>query len=93
MPANTRKVDRTTPYGNPYKVTPQLLAIHKGDKRSATKACVASFVDFLHDSDEGRELVAKARRELRGKNLACWCRIGEPCHADEWLKIINESKS
>lgn len=28
-------------------------------------------------------------RELRGKNLACWCRPGEPCHADVLLEIAN----
>jgi len=28
--------------------------------------------------------------ELRGKNLACFCKIGEPCHADVLLKIANE---
>jgi len=27
--------------------------------------------------------------ELRGKNLACWCRIGEPCHADVLLSLAN----
>lgn len=26
---------------------------------------------------------------LRGKNLACWCAHGEPCHADFLLKIAN----
>jgi len=30
--------------------------------------------------------------ELRGKNLACWCKIGEPCHADILLKIANEEE-
>lgn len=28
-------------------------------------------------------------RELRGKNLACWCKPGEPCHADVLLEIAN----
>jgi len=28
---------------------------------------------------------------LRGKNLACWCRLGEPCHADVLLEIANRS--
>jgi hypothetical protein len=28
-------------------------------------------------------------RELRGKNLACWCKPGEPCHADVLLDIAN----
>lgn len=27
--------------------------------------------------------------ELRGKNLACWCRPGEPCHADVLLELAN----
>lgn len=27
--------------------------------------------------------------ELRGKNLACWCRIGDPCHRDVLLRLAN----
>ena len=27
---------------------------------------------------------------LRGKNLACWCKPGEPCHADILLELANE---
>jgi Domain of unknown function (DUF4326) len=27
--------------------------------------------------------------ELRGKDLACWCKVGEPCHADILLEIAN----
>lgn len=27
--------------------------------------------------------------ELRGKNLACWCPIGQPCHADVLLELAN----
>ncbi len=26
---------------------------------------------------------------LRGKNLACWCRLDQPCHADVLLEIAN----
>ena len=29
------------------------------------------------------------RRGLRGKNLACWCAQGQPCHADVLLEIAN----
>lgn len=29
------------------------------------------------------------RKHLRGKNLACWCPPGEPCHADVLLEIAN----
>jgi Domain of unknown function (DUF4326) len=27
--------------------------------------------------------------ELRGKNLACWCKLGNPCHADVLLRWAN----
>lgn len=26
---------------------------------------------------------------LRGKDLACWCRLDQPCHADVLLEIAN----
>lgn len=29
------------------------------------------------------------RAELRGKNLACWCKPGAPCHADVLLELAN----
>jgi len=27
--------------------------------------------------------------ELRGKNLACWCPLDQPCHADVLLELVN----
>jgi hypothetical protein len=27
---------------------------------------------------------------LRGKNLCCWCRPEDPCHADTLLSLANE---
>jgi hypothetical protein len=29
------------------------------------------------------------RRELRGKDLACWCRLDQACHATVLLEIAN----
>ncbi|MGC7247308.1 DUF4326 domain-containing protein, partial [Mycobacteroides abscessus] len=29
------------------------------------------------------------RRELRGHDLACWCPLDQPCHADVLLEIAN----
>ena len=28
--------------------------------------------------------------ELRGKNLACWCKPDQPCHADVLLELANK---
>jgi hypothetical protein len=32
---------------------------------------------------------AEEIKGLRGKNLACWCKPGEPCHADVLLELAN----
>lgn len=28
--------------------------------------------------------------ELRGKNLACFCKLGQPCHCDALLELANK---
>ena len=32
------------------------------------------------------------RRDLRGKDLACYCPLDEPCHADVLLEIANDKE-
>lgn len=34
--------------------------------------------------------VDEIRAELAGKDLACWCRLDQPCHADLLLSIANQ---
>jgi hypothetical protein len=34
--------------------------------------------------------VEDAKRELRGRDLACYCALDEPCHADVLLAVANE---
>lgn len=85
MPANTVKVCRPGPFGNPYKAGDP----HIGSNADAKMA----FFNFMWRTEKGIALSERARRELRGKNLACWCKPGEPCHADVLLKIANESRA
>lgn len=33
--------------------------------------------------------VDDVRRELRGKDLVCWCPLDQPCHADVLLELAN----
>ncbi|MFC6489691.1 DUF4326 domain-containing protein [Nitratireductor sp. GCM10026969] len=37
----------------------------------------------------GAHSVEEVSHQLRGKNLACWCKPGEPCHADVLLELAN----
>ena len=63
-------------FGNPFEV----------DERHTPEEAVEAYHEVLQASKATRDL---ARSELRGKNLACWCKIGEPCHADLLLEIAN----
>lgn len=38
---------------------------------------------------EHPELMEAARTELRGHDLACWCPLDQPCHADVLLELVN----
>ena len=90
MPENTVKVDRTTKWGNPFKVGERnpCGTITK-DKRHAWQL-------YLGFAPTNEKLVAAARAELRGKNLACWCPQPDPyedaCHAAVLLKIANSDR-
>jgi Domain of unknown function (DUF4326) len=75
MPENTVKVDRTSGWGNPFKVG------RDGDAAE----CVAKFKEYVSLP----VLQDKILRSLGGKNLACWCKRGAPCHADVLLEIAN----
>ena len=77
MPENTLKVDRSTRWGNPFKVTGDFTA----------QDAVDAFTNWLArmDYEKQKEYLAP----LRGKNLACWCKP-KPCHADVLLKWANE---
>jgi hypothetical protein len=33
-------------------------------------------------------LVDRARVELAGQTLACWCHLDQDCHGDIWLAVI-----
>ena len=88
MPPNTVKVDRTTKWGNPFKVGA------KNPYGTVTKDARHSWQIYLGFAPQNELLVAAARAELRGKNLACWCKRPGPyeddaCHAAVLLKLAN----
>jgi|GEM_PF-4307238 len=43
----------------------------------------------LNDTIGVPPTTGEIRRALRGKNLACWCKLDTPCHADVLLDIAN----
>ncbi len=58
------------------------------DKDKAHEALVTLFRSWVeHPAQENYR--ARARLALRGKPLACTCRLDQPCHADVLLELAN----
>lgn len=91
MPPNTVYVGRPTRWGNPFIIGEQ-HPFYEHTYPMSREKCVELFGLFLRGKWLRLESidVDDVKKELRGKNLACWCKIGEPCHADVLLEIANE---
>lgn len=93
MPEGVLYVGRPTRFANPYRVSSYKFETADGrptrDDKSAREMAVRDFRMWLEVTARGREMAAEARRTLRGRDLACWCPIGQPCHADVLLEIAN----
>jgi len=78
MPENTLKVDRTTRWGNPFpSKTP-------AERQNA----VIAYNAYIQEPAQ-RKLRQDIKSQLQGRNLACWCPLSGPCHADILLEIAN----
>lgn len=70
-------VGRPTKWGNPFVLG-----------RDGTRDdVIAKYRLYL--KEHAIHLIEDAKRELRGKDLVCWC-APQPCHADVLLEIANE---
>jgi len=77
LPADVVVVTRPTKWGNPH---PLNLGRAEAVRR------------YRDDLLAGRLTVTVegVRRELRGRDLACYCPVDQPCHADVLLAVANE---
>lgn len=98
-PENTVVVSRPSWWGNPYSVSevngewatfwkhPTMGEIAIGGhstKSEALRVVIDAFRGLVEDGHFNSVEV------LRGHNLACWCPLDQPCHADVLLSIANE---
>lgn len=90
MPSNTAKVDRTTKWGNPFVVGKHGTRAECVDlftKLMAGYVCMST--DNVQEQIAYRATVEQQRGELMGRNLACWCPLDKPCHADVLLRVAS----
>lgn len=111
MPPNTVYVGRPTRFGNPYRVVKCITNawspmggynVILDDENGPVNVAWFKFKDsatgfVIKSYSEQAEFCSESiRRDLRGKNLACWCRLKDergnhvPCHADVLLEIAND---
>jgi hypothetical protein len=60
----------------------------KDTKAEATDIAVKAYRAWLMQPGQ-KGLRGRAQTVLRGKNVACWCALGKPCHADALLEVAN----
>jgi hypothetical protein len=99
MPENTVYVGRGSKWGNPYRIKGRILLVQRFyqpewvpydtiERDDIKEFAVKKYEGFIrcNSKRKGRYNLD----ELRGKNLACWCKPGDPCHADVLLKLANQ---
>lgn len=96
------KVDRSTPYGNPWRAVREnwgkvCWVLHEPpwapDARRLfpereTKGAALSLAVDKHE-EWIRSGFGPKLDDLVGKNIACWCPIGAKCHGDIYVKLAN----
>lgn len=89
-PANTISVARPGKWGNPFAVGKEGPM---GRVAPDQEGAVGFFREMLADPEmraaAGYPSNREIRAELRGHNLACWCRLGTPCHRDVLIEVAN----
>lgn len=86
MPPNTVCVTRPSRWGNPFYVAKKPKPGDPGFHCLTAAEAVRNYERLIAEPVT-RHFIRKA---LRGNNLACFCKLSEPCHADILLKIANE---
>lgn len=81
MPEGAVYVGRPTRWGNPYKIG--FLCV---DAQEAVDTFAGQLLVMQKDDPE---YFRRWLAPLKGKDLACWCPLDKPCHADVLLRLAN----
>lgn len=100
MPEGAVYVDRPTKWGNPWRRDPVWARVIVWEREDGTQDdyAVGPYREELESAIADPwgtphalpfRIMADDLHELRGKDLVCWCKPGEPCHADVLLELAN----
>lgn len=81
-------VARPSKWGNPFRVGDRVMTANGGYGKIRDRAHAVAL--FRRKFERWRmSYSAEMVRELRGRDLACWCPLDQPCHADVLLEMAN----
>lgn len=103
LPEGAVCVTRPGKWGNPFVVgmpyfVTDIMAYRRGQPLSQAEWHAMTAEDAVdcyrkwfsaQVGKSGFALSEEARTELRGRDLACFCPLDAPCHADHLLKVAN----
>ena len=97
-PDDAINVARTTKWGNPFNwrdadpdTIPANAAKWYAVESFRTWLTRPGVIDTNDDISIRRQWILEHIQELAGKDLACWCRPDEPCHADVLIELANKT--
>jgi hypothetical protein len=82
-------------WGNPFVVRPDgpevwtVEGVVEHVSRGTATGCAVQAYRHALVRGELDVTVGHARDVLAGRDLACWCRLDQPCHADVLLELVN----
>jgi hypothetical protein len=98
MPDNTVYVGRPSKWGNPFsgpdavekyfKIIHDLFLVNSQMREWREGGRTYELLFMIREAFQSQ----KGVDELRGKDLACWCPLDKPCHADVLLEIANKGE-
>ena len=101
-PPGTIVVARPFKYGNPFTVAGCRAAGYVGTDAEIANRCVDAFEAWLgphwrenwdcEESERRRAWMLAHLPDLRRHDLACWCPLTAPCHADVLLRLANKTE-
>jgi len=89
MPEGAVYVGRGSRFGNPWSIAKARLAGFTGTDAEIQALCVGMFRNGMRAGVLVCQPIIAGLPDLRGKPLACWCRLDQPCHADILLELAN----
>jgi len=91
-----KRVTRPGPWGNPFSIA-EIASTYGLEASAAQAKAVAMCGQWLRGTldpklSPGKPPTREAiRRELKGYNLACWCKPGTPCHSEVLIEMANST--